>query len=201
MTLLSLILPVLFTLGVGLFWFLLPANIYARLPVVILYGVGLYVLFLTENIFSVSAIRTIALLRAARGVGFVLTLATSFFLFNSLLSFKAPIYINTLFSFLISLPLFYQGLWIMTLDEKPDKKITLMTLVFSLIVLEVSAVLFIWPVSVIVGSLFLTVTHYLLLGIGQSELEGKLFPQVVREYVSVGIFVILGMILATKWGA
>ena len=37
MTLLTLVLPTAFTLGVGVFWFLLPANIFARIPVVILY--------------------------------------------------------------------------------------------------------------------------------------------------------------------
>src|SRR4030067_3874746 len=73
-TLLVLFLPALFTLGVGLFWFLLPATIFARLPVFLMYGIGIYSMCLTANIFTVSAIRTIALARAAKGVGFVLTL-------------------------------------------------------------------------------------------------------------------------------
>src|SRR3990167_4175758 len=70
MTLLSLVFPTLYTVGVGLFWFLLPATIFTRLPVVILYGLGIYALCLTSNIYTVAAIRTIALLRAAKGVGF-----------------------------------------------------------------------------------------------------------------------------------
>jgi len=41
MSLLTLILPSIFTLGVGVFWFLLPANIFARIPVVIFYGLGI----------------------------------------------------------------------------------------------------------------------------------------------------------------
>ncbi len=56
MTLLTLILPTIFTLGVGTFWFLLPANIFARIPIVIFYGIGIYILCLTMNIFTVSAI-------------------------------------------------------------------------------------------------------------------------------------------------
>ena len=91
MTLLSLILPFLFTIGVGLFWFLLPANIYTRIPIVIFYGLGIYALALTMNIYTVSAIRTIALLRAARGVGFVLSLVTSFLIFDTILSLKTGI--------------------------------------------------------------------------------------------------------------
>src|SRR3989344_3713860 len=78
MTLFSLILPVLFTLGVGFFWFLLRVNIIARIPIILLYGLGVYGICLTSNIYTVSAIRTIALLRAARGVGFILTLLTFF---------------------------------------------------------------------------------------------------------------------------
>ncbi|MFZ3301329.1 MAG: hypothetical protein WA152_01290, partial [Microgenomates group bacterium] len=88
MTLLSLILPMLFTLGVGIFWFLLPSSIYTRIPIVIFYGLGLYVLSSTMNIYTVSSQKTIALLRAARGVGFVLTLATSFLIFDAILSIR-----------------------------------------------------------------------------------------------------------------
>src|SRR3989344_6959494 len=66
LTLLSLILPTFFTLGVGLFWFLLPSSVFARIPIIILYGLGIYTLCLTTNIYTVAAVRTIALLRAAR---------------------------------------------------------------------------------------------------------------------------------------
>jgi len=79
MTWVSLVLPMLFTLSVGIFWFLLPANMFTRIPIVIFYAIGIYVLSSTMNIYTVSSsLRTIGLLRAARGVGFVLTLITSF---------------------------------------------------------------------------------------------------------------------------
>src|SRR3989304_6085124 len=52
MTLLTLVLPTIFTLGVGVFWFLLPANMYTRIPIVIFYGIGTYILCLTMNIYS-----------------------------------------------------------------------------------------------------------------------------------------------------
>ena len=118
LTLLSLILPTFFTIGVGLFWFLLPTNVYARLPAVIFYGIGIYALCLTTNIYTVATIRTIALLRAARGVGFVLTLVTSFLIFDTILSLKAPIVVTSLASAVISFPLFIQGFWTILLKEK-----------------------------------------------------------------------------------
>src|SRR3990167_6683095 len=52
MTLLSLVLPVTFTLGVGIFWFLLPASPFTRLPVIGFYAIGIYVLCLTSNIYT-----------------------------------------------------------------------------------------------------------------------------------------------------
>ncbi len=200
MTLLTLVLPTFFTAGVGIFWFLLPANIFARLPVIIFYGLGIYVLCLTSNIYTVATIRTIALLRAARGVGFVLTLVTSFLIYDAILSLRVPLYITGLASFLFSFPLFMQGLWVVPLETTFSKEILNSSLIFSLIIGEMAISLFFWPVTVVVGSLFLTVAVYVLLGLGQARLEGRLFPQTVREYLIVGILVFIGMFFATRWG-
>ena len=200
-TLLTLVLPAMFTLGVGLFWFLLPVNIFARIPVVIFFGVGIYVLCLTMNIFTVAAIRTIALLRAARGVGFVLTLVTSFLVYDAILSLRTTIPLTTLGVAVFSFPLFIQGLWCTSLEPKLDKKILLTGTLFSLVMGEAASLLFFWPVTVVVGSLFLTVAIYMLLGLGQAKIEGRLFPGTVREYLIVGILVFIGMFIATRWGA
>ncbi len=201
-TLLTLILPPLFTLGVGIFWFLLPVNIFARLPVVILFGVGIYALCLTANIFTVSAIRTIALVRAARGVGFVLTLLTAFLLYDAIISIKANIFITTAGIALISLFLFLQGLWTSSLEKKDleGDKIFLYSIIFAFAITQVSILLYFWPITVVVGSLFLDVGVYILLGLGQAKLEEKLFKQTVQEYLTVGLVVFVTMIFATHWG-
>lgn len=200
-TLLSLILPTLFTLGVGIFWFLLPVSIYARIPVVLIYAVGIYVLCLTMNIYTVSAaVRTIALLRAAKGVGFVLTLLTSFLLFDAIFSVRSFFLITFALVFVTSFPLYLQGFWAIELQEKFTKDLALMSAITSLITAQMSISLHFWPVTVVVGSLFLTSTFYMLLGLGQARLEGRLFAQTVREYLIVGIFVFIGMFFATRWG-
>mgnify|MGYP007068819467 CR=1 FL=1 len=59
--------------------------------------------------------------------------------------------------------------------------------------------LYFWPISVVEGAIFLTVVMYVLLGLGQSEHEGRLFKQTVREYLVVGIIVFLAMIVITSW--
>lgn len=200
MTLLTLILPTVFTAGVGIFWFLLPANIFARIPIVIFYGIGIYVLCLTMNIYSVAAIRTIALLRAARGVGFVLSLIASFLVFDAILSLRADIYFLSLLVLAVSFPLFVQGFWAVTLEKGFSKDIMLLSGVGSLVVAEVSTALYFWPTTVVVGSLFLTVIFYVLLGLGQARLEERLFGATIREHLVVGALVLTAMFFATHWG-
>ncbi len=200
-TLLSLILPPLFTLGVGIFWFLVPTSPLVRLPIVILYGAGIYVLNRTENIFTVSSFKTIPLFRAARWIGFILTFFTGFLLYNAIISIKADIFVTSLGVFLISLFLLLQGLWV-SLIEKKDlilNKMFLYSFVFALGIVEASILLYFWPVTVVVGSIFLTTLVYILLGLGQAQLEGRLFRQTVSEHLWVGLVVFVIMFLATHW--
>ncbi|OGM28721.1 hypothetical protein A2962_02560 [Candidatus Woesebacteria bacterium RIFCSPLOWO2_01_FULL_39_61] len=199
-TLITLMLPFYFTCSVGLFWFLLPTSLFTRVPIVILYGFGIYVLFLTANIYTVAAIRTIALMRAARGVGFVLTLLTFFLVFDTILSLRLAVYFISPIIIFASLPLYLQGFWSIPLDKKLSSELINITLVASLAQGEIAAALFFWPVSVAVGSLFLTVASYLLLGLGQAKLEGRLFTQTIREHLILGMLVFLGMFWATNWG-
>jgi len=200
MTLASLILPVYYTVSVGLFGFLLPSSIFVLIPAVSIYGFGIYALCLTTNIYTVSAIRTIALMRAARGVGFLLTLTTFFLTYDTILSLKSSIIANTALVFIISLPLFLQGFWAVHLEKNIQKELITLSIVASLVMGEVALLLFFWPVTLIVGSLFLTTGVYIILGLGQAQLEARLFQQTVKEYLLVGFIVFLGMFLATRWG-
>lgn len=200
MTLLTLILPFFFTAGVGLFWFLLPSSIYARIPIVIIYGIGIYALCLTTNIYTVAAIRTIALLRAARGVGFILTLFTSFLVFDTILSLRTSLSIMAVSTSVLSFPLFFQGYWSIPLETDFNKDLLIMSLVSSLVIGELALMLYFWPVTVVVGSLFITIAVYILLGLGQARLEARLFRQTAREYLFLGLLVFLGMFFATRWG-
>lgn len=200
-TLLTLILPVFYTLGVGLFWFLLPANIYTRIPVVIVYGIGMYFLCLTLNIYTVGVLRTIALLRTARGVGFVLTLLTLFLVYDTIFSLKTSLYITAPAAAFFSFPLFLQGFWSIPLETKLSKDMVKLSVVAALVMGEMALSLYFWPVTVVVGSLFLTVAAYMLLGLGQAKLEGKLFPQTAREYLLMGAAGFIGMYIVTRWGS
>lgn len=201
-TLLSLILPPLFTLGVGIFWFLIPTNIFARLPVVILFGTGIYFLCRTENIFTVSMVKTIPLFRGARWVGFTLTFLTAFFLFNAIISIKTNIILTSLGVILVSFFLFLQGFWVSLIEKKDltTNKMFLYSIIFAFGITQIAILLYFWPVTVIVGSIFLTVGVYILLGLGQAQLENRLFRQTVNEHLIVSLIVFAIMFFATHWG-
>ncbi len=198
--LMTLVLPFFYTVGVGLFWFLLPTTLVARLPVILLYGIGIYALCLTMNIYTVAAIRTIALLRAARGVGFVITLLTMFLIFDTIMSLKSPLYITTGLVFVSAFPLFMQSFWSIPLTKNFTFEVVSISFISTLVLTQLALILFFWPVTVVVGSLSLTAASYILLGLGQARLEGRLFTQTVREYLLVGLAVFIGMFLATRWG-
>lgn len=200
MTLLTLVLPFFFTISIGLFWFLLPSSILARVPVVILCGLGIYTLCLTANIYSVASIRTIALMRAARGVGFVLTLLTFFLILDTILSIREQVFVTSLLVMIISFPLYLQGFWSIPLGSKISKDVLTLSGISTLIMGEIALSLYFWPVTVVVGSLFYTVSAYVLLGLGQAKLEGRLFRQTAREYLTLGALVFIGMFFATRWG-
>ncbi|HUV43058.1 MAG TPA: hypothetical protein VMY36_04130 [Patescibacteria group bacterium] len=195
-----LILPTLFTGGVGLFYFLLPSSWLTRLPVAFLYGLGLYVLLLTENIFAVAAIRNIQLLRAAHAVGFLLTLLTGFFLYNTILSFRFSFWLNFVLVFIASLPLIIQGLWSINLEEKISQQIWFYSVALSLIIAEGALALSFWPVTVSASSLALITIMYVVLGLTQHHLSQHLFKKTINEYLLVGIVVLAVIILTTQWG-
>jgi len=196
-----LILPVLFTAGVGLFYFLTPTSWLTRIPVIILYAGGIYSLLLTENIFSVAAIRTIQLLRSAHAVSFLLTLVTGFFLYNVVLSFRQDFWINFLIVVVLSLPLVLQGLWCIELDAtKISRKIWFYSLGISLGLGEIALVFAFWPVTVVVGSLSLITGLYITLGLAQHYLTERLFKRTVVEYLAVGIAVLIVVLATTRWG-
>jgi len=103
---------------------------------------------------------------------------------------------------LISLFLFLQGFWVSSIEKKDlaTDKIFLYSGIFALIITEIAALLYFWPVTVVVGSVFLTIGIYILLGLGQAQLEDRLFKQTVQEYLTVGLVVFVVMFFATHWG-
>lgn len=188
-----LFLPSLFPIAVGLFYFLLPQLMVVRLIIVGIFIISMYALLLTANIFSVASIRTIQLLRAARAIGFLFTVVTATFLYHLLLSFKLHFWWNGLITAVISWLLFVQSLWSLELSDKGiSRRVLAYSLGGSLVMLELAVVVSFLPVEVALGSLFLAMAVYVLLGLMYHSLEEKLFKKTMNEYI---FFAFLGLIM------
>lgn len=193
------ILPFLYSLSFALFYFLVPARLLFRILLTSLYAFGLYSLFLTENIFTVSSIRTIALLSGARIVSFVITLVSYFFLTNIIFTLHLFILPTIALIAIYSFPLIYQSIWTYTLQKTPYP-IALWSLGITISLLEVAAVVWFWPSTPTVIALFLTGFLYTLVGLSHVWFEKRLFRSVMWEYVWVGVTVFFVLMLFTSWG-
>jgi len=192
------ILPFLFSLAFGLFYFLVPARFLTRLITTSLYALGLYSLFLSENIFIVSSIRTIALLTSARTVSFTITLLSYFFLSNVVFTLHLNIYVFIFLLLIYSFLLIIHSLWTYTLVRNIFVNLYWI-FGLTLCLIEVGIILWFWPSTPTVLALFLTGIFYSIVGISQVWLEKRLFKGVLWEYVWIGAVVFVTLLLFTHW--
>jgi hypothetical protein len=194
-----LILPTLYTAAVCLFYFLLPSRWLTRIPIAILYAIGIYALLLTENIYNVAANRTIALLRAAHSVGFLITLVTYFFMIQTVLSSRTFFYINAPAVGIISFLLALQILWPMTLENRISDTVWAITITLSILLTQVAFILSFWPTTPTISALFMTTCFYCITGMGQQYLQEKLYKKTVSEFgIVIGIILIV-FLISTNW--
>lgn len=194
-----LVLPTLYPVSVALFYFLLPSQVLSRILILFLFSLGMYALLLTENIFSVAAVRTIQLLRAANAVGFLLSLVTAFFIYDTILSLKFYYWINGLLVLLVSWLILLVGIWTVPLSERLDGRIVSYSLMGALALAELAVAISFWPLTVATGSIILVTMMYIFLGLIQHYFSGRLFRKVYYEYLGVGIAVFLITFLLTSW--
>jgi len=191
--------PTMYAGSVALFYFLLPSSFGARVFILTLFGLGMYAIYLTANIFSVAAVRTIQLLRAAHAVGFLLTLITLLLFFNSIFSLKLFFWGNGILSGLATFPLVLSALWSMKLTNRIDRSIWWKAGLLSLAVVQLGVALSFIPLTVWVASMILVTAVYVGLGLFQHELSDRLFEQSLVEYTTLGAFVLLASLLVTRW--
>jgi hypothetical protein len=211
------ILPMMFTLGSGLFSNFLPtafpgmfgrslsvetSQLLASIFKIIyfgLFGLGFYGILLIENIFSVASIRTIQLFRAARSVNFILTLVTSLFFFTVALSLKMAFWYVMPISFAVAFVLAYPSLWSVDLKNDFGPQVWRFAMASSWIVALISGILCFWPVKPFMGGLILTSSLYALFGILEQRLSNRVYLESLLEYgVTVMIITVVGF-LTTSW--
>lgn len=199
----NLTLPTLFATSLSLFYFLLPQVFITQIIVMIFMAIGVYAILLTQNIFVVASIRTIQLIRAARAVGFLITIVTAALIFDVILSMRIGAIFTTLLVLVSSFLLFLQGLWSSDLQDRISGKVAVMSLVSSLIVSEIAGAMSFWLVDVAMGSILLSMAVYMLLGVYQHQLEGRLFRKTLQEYIGFGVivFFIVATSVFLRWGS
>lgn len=199
----SILLPVGFFLGFGLFTVLLPLNAWMSLLFSVLFGGILYIIFLVENVFMVAiGYRTVPLYRAAYTVSLIILLITSFFLFNSLYSFKLIYWANLLAVFLISLLIFSYQFWAVAI-ELPDDGASKdkLTYIFipSLLMAQLGLVFSFWPVGIFRGSIYLVLVIYILSGLIHADIRDRFYKKTWMTFSWIGIAMLLGIIVMTNW--
>jgi hypothetical protein len=196
----TLLIPLtLYSAAVAMFYFLLPARWLTRIPVVFLYAVGLYGYLLTQNIYNVAANRTIALLRAARSVGFLLTILTYYLLVLTILSFRSYPIFNSFLIGIISWLHIFPALWSVELTEKASGKVVAISIALAVILAELAWAFSMWPMPTTMIALLLSSVLYSTVGMGQEYLAQKLYKKTIIEFVSVCVIVFLAAILTTRW--
>jgi hypothetical protein len=184
-------LPTMYATAVALFYFLLPDNFISQLVILILFSIGLYALFLTSNIFSVVKGRTIQLLYAAQAVGFFFTLLTSLLITNTVFSLHLPFWANGLLIGLVHFPLIFMSLWAVNFEDFIAKDILVYSLILSVFLMEFAVLLSLIPIPLWNASLFITAVVYLVLGLLQSFLRGRLFKNTIAEYSLMAVILAL----------
>jgi hypothetical protein len=199
----SIILPVGFFVGFGLFAALLPYSVFIALLTSVFFGLIAYGIFLVENVFLVAiGYRTPPLYRAAYTVSLILLLLTSFFMFNSLFSFRFAYWINSILVFLVSIMIFlfhYYSVTIELPDDGKEKNINYYVLVPSLLMAELGLVFSFWPLGIFKSSIYLVCVIYILTGLLQMDLRDRLFKRNWLTFAWISVAVFLGMILTATW--
>ncbi len=194
------VLPTLLTLSFGLFVYQYNPITEVRLLLSIIYAVVLYTILLAENIFNVSAERNIPLLRAARTVGYLVTLFVSFSFFSLLFGLGLPWWALTLISFIVGSLLFSQALWQIELEETLSRELVINSLVAGFLIGQLAAGISFWPLDPPKVGLAMTALVYVLLGILQHMIQKDLTRRAAIEYIFVGFSVFFLLLVTTSWG-
>ncbi len=192
-------LPTMFTAGVLLFYFLLPVRWLTRLPVAAGFAIGFYALLLTENIYNVAVNRTIALLRAAHSVGFLLTIITFFLLIQATIAFGFPLVWYLLFVGILTFVLTVQALWSVDLEDRIVQNVTLLTMITTMVMLMFFWALYFWPVNKTLLVIMLSALYYSMIGMAQQFISQRLYKSTIIEYGMVATIVSIIILLTANW--
>jgi hypothetical protein len=199
----SIILPTFFFAGFGLFVALLPYSFIMSIVFSVIFGLIYYVLFLVENVFMVAiGYKTVPLYRAAYTVSLIVLLLTSFFMFDTLFSFRMFFVWNVFGVAIISAIIFLYLFWAVSIelpDDGKDKDRRGFVLWPTLVLSEISLCLSFLPTGIFKGSVYLVAIIYILAGLIQAEIRERLFKKTYVMYIWTTVALVMAILLATRW--
>lgn len=179
------IIPLVLSISFYLFYFLFPARWITRIPLLIVYACLMYAIILTSNIFNVGAEKSLQLYRAAFSINYLSQIFIIFILSNVILSFKLHFLLTTLSVGLILFPFGIQMLWSLKPQITLNVKIIPLAALVAYLVVQIILVSSFITIPSSMIALLITATYYCLIGLMYHWLEERLFPQTIREYVTV----------------
>ncbi|MFA6518704.1 MAG: hypothetical protein WCV93_03615 [Candidatus Shapirobacteria bacterium] len=197
------LLPLLLFLGFGMFVSLLGLEWWWNLGLTAIYGVINYFVFLAENVFMVAlGFKTVPLYRAAYTISLVVLLLASFFLFNTILSYRWPFWINMLAVGGVGVVIFAYHFWSVAIelpDDGKDIEKWPFLLVPSWLLAELSLIFSFWPLGIFKGSMYLVVAIYLFSGLIWAEIRGRLFNKNWLMAAWMAGAALLSLLLVVEW--
>lgn len=199
----AVLLPTSFFVGFGLFTAFLPYSVGLTVILSVFYGIILYMIFLVENVFLVAiGFKTVPLYRAAYTVSLIILLLSSFFMFDSLFSFRLGYWWNGGWTLIIAAVIFLYQFWAIAIDLPDDgssKQMKAYIVVPSVLMAELAIVLSFWPTGIFKGSVYLVSVIYIFSGLIQAEIRNRLFRRTWLMYVWTGVAVVTATMIITKW--
>ncbi|MFZ2153097.1 MAG: hypothetical protein WAV41_03500 [Microgenomates group bacterium] len=199
----SILQPALFFMGFGMFGSLLANSVWLVVLMSVLFGGVMYATFLVENVFLVAiGFKTVPLYRAAYTVSLIMILLSAFFAFDTMFSFRAAYYLNTLAAFVIAGLLFLYHYWSVVIELSDDGKNISMwsyVLIPALIMGEMTMVLSFWPAGIFKGSVYLVSAIYVICGLLQADIRNRLFGKTVAMFIWISVAILAAILIITRW--
>lgn len=193
------LMPLALTATLYLFYFLLPGRWLTRIPLVFVFGFTYYASLLISNIFNVGVEKSIQLFRAAFSMNYLLQSFTLFLMCMVIFSFKQGFIVNGVSAGIVAIILSLNLYWSVNPSDKLDRNIVTYAIFTGFIVLQLVVAISFIPFKTNISSILATTLYYCLAGIGHHHLAGKLFPNIIREFSFVLIFVLIIAVMTLHW--
>ena len=190
---------IVLAVGTYVFYFLLPVRWLTRVPLMVTFGLAYYAALLTSNIFNVGVEKSLQLYRAAFSVNYFLQSFIVFLLLMVIYTFKQNFLINGFASGVVAGVLSLQLYWSVSPDAVFNRKLMNYAVMTALLLLQFAIIISFIPLKTNVSALIFTAAYYSLTGIVHHHLGNRLFPNIIKEYIFVFIFVCFIAILTLQW--